>query len=94
MRFLPRRKLGETEKTILSVLLEGWTLKSHRTLDGAKSYRLHPLTGLPQDVDPAVVARLTAEGLLQSNLKFPAATYLLTQKGYSRAQQFRQASRL
>lgn len=85
MRFLSGRQFGEVEKSVLVALLEGWTLKSHRTLDGQKIFQLHPLAGPPQHVDPAVVARLTSQGLLQSNQKFPAATYLLTDYGRGQA---------
>ncbi|GAB4425133.1 MAG: hypothetical protein Kow0031_04520 [Anaerolineae bacterium] len=74
-------KLSAAEITVLTGLAEGRTLKSHRNLDGEKAYRLHPLDGLPQPVDWAVVDALKRRGLIDSNKKFPAATYLLTEKG-------------
>ena len=56
-------------------------LKVHRTLDGEKVHRLHPLDGEPETVERHVVESLIALDLIQSNLKFPAATYVLTDKG-------------
>jgi len=60
---------------------EGATLKAHRTLDGEKTHRLHPLNGEPEIVERRVVESLVDFGLIQSNLKFPAATYVLTEDG-------------
>lgn len=70
------------ERHILLALAAGWTLKAHRTLDGEKSYRLHPLDDTqPQEVEQKAVESLRDQGLIDSNKKFPAATYLLTDKG-------------
>lgn len=74
-------KLSPAEITVLTGLAEGCTLKSHRNLDGEKAYQLHPLDGKPAPVDWAVVDALKQRGLIDSNKKFPAATYLLTEKG-------------
>ena len=73
--------LYETEEDVLRALAEGWLLKSHRYLDGTKVFRLHPLTGDPVTVDARVVEALVKRQLVTSNQKFPAATYLLTEKG-------------
>lgn len=63
-------------------IAEGWTLKSHRYLDGRKVYRLHPLgEGEAEEVAWETVEGLRERGLIDSNKKFPAATYLLTDKG-------------
>ena len=71
-----------SDEGVLKALAEGWTLKSHRYLDGDKVYRLHPLEGgEPEAVDSATVQALRERGLIESNMKFPAATYLLTDKG-------------
>lgn len=59
----------------------GAALKVHRTLDGEKVHRLHPLDGEPENVERALVESLVGLGLIQSNLKFPAATYVLTDAG-------------
>jgi hypothetical protein len=85
--------LNQTEKTLLTALLQGSTLKSHRYLDGVKLYHLHPLDSSPvQAVEPALVEQLKAKGLIDSNMKFPAATYLLTQAGAAVAVQLAPAS--
>lgn len=81
-----KNQMGKAEQVVLVALADGWTLKSHRTLDGEKHYRLHSLDGAVADVEPSVVERLTARRYLQSNQKFPAATYLLTEKGRDFAQ--------
>jgi len=59
----------------------GWTLKAHRYLDGRKEYRLHSLEGDIEVVAPATVQSLAERGLIDSNKKFPAATFWLTEKG-------------
>ncbi len=66
---------------ILHAILDGATLKVHRTMDGAKTHLLHPLTGPAEPVDPAAVEALRQRGLIASNMKFPAATYVLTERG-------------
>ena len=66
---------------ILRALLDGATLKAHRTLDGEKTYILHPLDGPDEIVDRAAVEHLKQQGLIASNMKFPAATYVLTERG-------------
>jgi hypothetical protein len=62
-------------------LYQGDALKDHRYLDGKKLYRLHPLDGPPQTVRRTTVEALRRRGLVESNKKFPAATYLLTPAG-------------
>lgn len=75
-------KLRAAEQAAVRLLAQGWTLKSHRRLDGEKSYRLHPLDGgATQDVTAETVRALVDAGLIDSNKKFPAATYLLTERG-------------
>lgn len=74
--------LTAAEKRVLLAIARGWTLKSHRYLDGEKEYRLHPLDeGDVQPVAWETVDGLRERGLIDSNKKFPAATYLLTDKG-------------
>ncbi len=74
-------KLPAAELALLKALTEGGTLKAHRNLDGEKTYRLHRLAGLAEPVDRPTVEALKRRGLIDSNKKFPAATYLLTEKG-------------
>ncbi len=61
-------------------MLEGATLKVHRTLDGEKTHILHPLDGPAEAADRAAVESLRQHGLIVSNMKFPVATYMLTEK--------------
>ena len=77
----PQRGLSPVQKQILRSLLHGATLKSHRYLDGAKEYRLHPLCGDATPVSVQEVRGLEERGLLLSNHKFPAATLYLSQQG-------------
>ena len=62
-------------------MADGATLKAHRTLDGSKVHKLHPLEGDAVTVSSTVVRTLEKCGWVRSNMKFPAATYLLTEKG-------------
>jgi hypothetical protein len=59
----------------------GGTLKAHRYLDGRKEYRLHALSGESELVAPQTVEALVEAGQIDSNKKFPAATFWLTAKG-------------
>ena len=59
----------------------GWTLKAHRYLDGRKEYWLHALDGTREMVAPETVQALAERGLIDSNKKFPAATFWLREKG-------------
>jgi hypothetical protein len=66
---------------ILMAMAAGTTLKAHRYLDGRKLYRLHALEGITEEVGEEDVQRLVDQGLIDSNKKFPAATFWLTEKG-------------
>lgn len=81
------------DQHILRAMLAGATLKAHRDLDGAKTHRLHPLVGPPELVDRATVESLRQHGLIASNMKFPAATYVLTERGVTAASQSQTPSR-
>lgn len=74
-------KLSPTQQNVLRAMVEGSTLKSHRYLSGEKVYKLHALDGATQTVRRPTVEVLRRYDLIDSNQKFPAATYLLTQKG-------------
>jgi hypothetical protein len=78
---MPAIKLSKTQHQVLRALSSGATLKSHRYLDGRKVYLLHPLEGPAETVRSATIEKLKAQGLIDSNKKFPAATYLLTEQG-------------
>jgi hypothetical protein len=73
--------ISAEQRDILNAIANGWTLKAHRYVDGRKEYRLHPLRGEAAAVSPAAVAALVQAGLIDSNKKFPAATFWLTERG-------------
>lgn len=75
------KKWGPEHVYVLKALATGQLLKSHRDLDGAKVYRLHALQGTGVTVAPAVVQALYTAGYIQTNHKFPTATYCLTLQG-------------
>ncbi|MCS7222016.1 MAG: hypothetical protein RML36_05740 [Anaerolineae bacterium] len=77
---LGRTKLDEGHRQVLEAMAQGHFLRSHRDLEGRKTYLLHPLEGPPIPVAPALVERLCELGLIDSNKKFPVATYWLTAK--------------
>lgn len=85
LRNLRRLRDPVTDRHILRAMLDGATLKAHRTLDGKKTYTLHPLDGSDEIVDRAAVEALKRQGLIASNTKFPAATYVLTERGVAMA---------
>lgn len=75
-------RLSRQEQEVLRALVSGYQLKSHRSLDGEKIYLLHDTaTDATQPVVVAIVARLRERGLIVGNMKFPAATYMLTIEG-------------
>ncbi|MEZ4657133.1 MAG: hypothetical protein R2911_06145 [Caldilineaceae bacterium] len=74
-------KLSTDQIDVLAALAVGAVLKSHRDLDGHKVYRLHPLQGSSLALSPHMVDPLKRHKLIESNMKFPAATYILTDKG-------------
>ncbi len=75
------KKLSAAEENLLVDLMNGGTLKAHRDLDGNKLYKLHPLSGSLEAIGRAIIERLKKRGFIDSNKKFPAATYLLTGRG-------------
>ena len=74
-------KLSQSDKRVLLALASGCALKSHRDVEGVKVYQLHPLGGPAQAVERATIESLQDQELIDSNKKFPAATYWLTEKG-------------
>ncbi len=76
-----RRRLTEADLHLLRAIAEGATLKSHRTIDGDKAYRLYPPEGEPREIPFDQVQRMLDGRLLTTNQKFPAATFLLTSRG-------------
>lgn len=76
-----KRKLPDEDIALMTAIASGGTLKSHRDIDGHKMYRFYPLNGDARPIPYHQVQRLLDRGLLTTNQKFPAATFLLTSKG-------------
>ncbi len=74
-------RLTAAQRRVLLAIANQSTLKSHRDIEGNKVYRLHTLDGASEDVLPALVQALCDKGLIDSNKKFPASTYWLTELG-------------
>ncbi len=85
-------KLSKIQARVLLALADGCALKSHRYLDGRKVYQLHPLDRPGETVRQATVACLVRHRLIDSNKKFPAATYWLTAQGRELATTLHSAS--
>jgi hypothetical protein len=85
-------RLSEAHKRVLLALGGRCALKSHRDVEGGKVYRLHPLDGHAEAVARSTVEYLQGHGLIDSNKKFPAATYWLTEKGKVVAETIRDRS--
>jgi hypothetical protein len=73
--------LSIDQRRVLLAIATGSALKSQRYLDGTKLYQLHALDGSAATVSRATVNALERHGLIDSNKKFPAATYWLTETG-------------
>ena len=71
---------------VLELLLQGWSLRSHRDLEGNKRYELHALSGEKQLVSLDVVQKMRQKRLIETNHKYPTATFLLTGHGEKVAQ--------
>lgn len=82
-----RKRRTAAERALLTALLGGAVLKAHRDLDGTKIHKLHQPNQSPIVVNESTVRRLEQQQLIQSNLKFPAATYLLTEQGAALARE-------
>ena len=74
--------LSRKAERVLAALSQGATLKAHRDLDGVKVYKLHfSETAQENVIEDRVIDRLWQRGLISSNMKFPVATYMLTEAG-------------
>ncbi len=81
LRFWRAELLSAEAEQVIRLMASGGTLKTHRGVDGEKVVRLHPLNDPSIDVSTTAMNQLKQRQLIDSNMKFPAATYLLTQKG-------------
>ena len=87
MAWFLRWRLRSADHELIKKLSDGWTLKSHRYLDGEKHYKLYGPEGDEAEIDWVQVQRLLDLKVITTNQKFPAATFLLTSQGQGLANQ-------
>jgi hypothetical protein len=73
--------LTNDQRRLLLKIANGEALKVHRDLEGSKVYQLHNLGGHAEPIERELAESLIDLGLLDSNKKFPAATFWLTEAG-------------
>jgi len=78
---LSAMRLTPAQRRVLLAMAGQSTLKAHRDIEGNKAYILHTLDGASEELPAALVQSLIELGLIDSNKKFPAATYWLTELG-------------
>ena len=75
------RTLSEPQRKLLAQIAGGARLKDHRDIEGGKRYSLTIDMDKPRVVRATWVDGLVENGLIDSNKKFPSATYWLTEAG-------------
>ena len=86
--------LSGSQKKLLFAIADGDFLKAHRDVEGRKIYKLHPLTGEAVTIAPGDVEALGDHKLIDSNKKFPAATFWLTEKGKETVEELKHGMRM
>jgi hypothetical protein len=87
-------RLKAEHRRLLRALAAGHTLKAHRDLEGRKEFRLHFSDDRPSEpVERQYPEELVEAGLLDSNKKFPAATFWLTERGRAVVAELEEAGR-
>lgn len=84
---LRNRQYRQAEIDTLISILNGDALRSHRDIDGNKYFYLHSLSGEKVSVNEIVVHLLRKKRLIETNHKFPSATFLLTDSGRRQAEE-------
>lgn len=87
-----RYRLTMEQRELVLALREGYVLKGHRYLDGRKEYRLYDGPTAIRDVATTEVEALQRARLLDSNMKFPAAMFFLSEQGRRLADDLHEAS--
>ena len=83
----PDPKLSPAQTHVLKAVATGTQLRDHRDIEGGKVFQLHALDGRAiEDVRAEVVHALVDLGLIDSNKKFPSATYWLSSAGKRRVE--------
>ncbi|MEO6063800.1 MAG: hypothetical protein ABIQ99_17860 [Thermoflexales bacterium] len=75
------RALSGPQRRMLAHIAGGARLKDHRDIEGGKRYILTVSTADEIVVKAGLVEGLVERGLIDSNKKFPSATYWLTDAG-------------
>ena len=81
---MPNRsaRLSAAQAHILKAVATGIQLRDHRDIEGGKLFQLHALDGsVIETVSANIVHELVDLGLIDSNKKFPSATYWLSSAG-------------
>jgi hypothetical protein len=73
--------LTADQQQLLLKIANGEALKVHRDLEGHKVYRLHDPEGHAETIGRELAESLIDLSLIDSNKKFPAATFWLTETG-------------
>lgn len=73
--------VSRTQWEVLNGLGNGWVLKSRRELNGKKEFVLQTPNGERKRINPKAIYILRKKGLVDSNKKFPVATFYLTDLG-------------
>ena len=73
--------LNVAQMRVLHAMMQGDSLRSQRDLEGNKRYELRSLTGEKEIVLLRTVESLRNKRLIETNHKFPSATFLLTGHG-------------
>lgn len=80
-RMKDHRALSGPQRRLLVQIAGGARLKDHRDIEGGKRYTLTVDTADAIMVEAHKVEGLVERGLIDSNKKFPSATYWLTEAG-------------
>lgn len=76
--------MTERQSALMHAMAAGRRLMDHRDIEGRKTYVLHADDDSAETVNGDDVQALVEAGLIDSNKKFPAATYWLTEAGRAR----------
>ncbi len=77
--------LSAADRKLLAIIAGGGRLRDHRDIEGGKRLSLVDGDGAEVNPDIAAVDNLIQAGFIDSNKKFPAATYWLTESGKAAA---------
>ncbi len=73
--------LNRQQQHVLTAVAAGAALRSQRDLEGNKRYELRWPDGRTEQVARPLVLSLRNRRLIETNHKFPSATFLLTERG-------------